>query len=54
MAMEHTDTMAAKEEHNGDDLLVVREVGETEVLAVDDVCLDLVAMTCLSEDALEV
>jgi hypothetical protein len=52
--MEHTDTETAKEEHDDDDLLVVLEVGEAEVLAVDDVRLELVAMICLSEDALEV
>jgi len=54
MALEHTDTEGAVEEHDNDDLLVVREAGETEELAVEDVRLELVAMTCLSEDALEV
>jgi hypothetical protein len=54
MAMEHTDTEAAKEEHDEVDLLVVREVGETEDLAVEDVRLQLVAVTYLSEDLLEV
>lgn len=54
MAMEPNDTEAAKEEHDYDDQLVVREVGETEDLAVEDVRLELVAVTYLPEDALEV
>lgn len=67
MAMQHTDTEAAAgaagaaEDHEDGNLLVdegeavvVREVREMGELAVDDVCLELVAMTCLSEDDLEV
>jgi len=47
MAMEQTDTEVVEEEYDDVDLLVIRQMGETEVLAVMDVRLELVAMTCL-------